>query len=88
MALFVPAVGPPALVPLYFQWYIFYFAVQRKQWVVSHSTGASPGFGDESQCQIYWELCVSAAEDVGIDLGMVFAKEGSSTAFLCERASG
>ncbi|NXU15762.1 FADS1 desaturase, partial [Pardalotus punctatus] len=30
---FVPPVGPPALVPLYFQWYIFYFAVQRKQWV-------------------------------------------------------
>ncbi|XP_017588473.1 PREDICTED: fatty acid desaturase 1 [Corvus brachyrhynchos] len=26
-------IGPPALVPLYFQWYIFYFAVQRKQWV-------------------------------------------------------
>ncbi|EMP32025.1 Fatty acid desaturase 1 [Chelonia mydas] len=26
-------VGPPALVPLYFQWYIFYFAVQRRQWV-------------------------------------------------------
>lgn len=28
-------VGPPALLPLYFQWYIFYFAVQRKKWVVS-----------------------------------------------------
>uniref|UniRef100_K7G437 Fatty acid desaturase 1 n=1 Tax=Pelodiscus sinensis TaxID=13735 RepID=K7G437_PELSI len=26
-------IGPPALVPLYFQWYIFYFAVQRRQWV-------------------------------------------------------
>ncbi|KAM6075290.1 acyl-CoA (8-3)-desaturase-like isoform 1-T1 [Chlamydotis macqueenii] len=26
-------IGPPALVPLYFQWYIFYFVVQRKQWV-------------------------------------------------------
>ncbi|XP_060132906.1 acyl-CoA (8-3)-desaturase isoform X2 [Zootoca vivipara] len=24
--------GPPALVPLYLQWYIFYFVVQRKQW--------------------------------------------------------
>lgn len=28
-------VGPPALLPLYFQWYIFYFVVQRKKWVVS-----------------------------------------------------
>lgn len=28
-------VGPPALLPLYFQWYIFYFAIQRKKWVVS-----------------------------------------------------
>ncbi|XP_013804832.1 acyl-CoA (8-3)-desaturase isoform X2 [Apteryx mantelli] len=26
-------IGPPALLPLYFQWYIFYFVVQRKQWV-------------------------------------------------------
>ncbi|XP_078405189.1 acyl-CoA (8-3)-desaturase-like isoform X2 [Cetorhinus maximus] len=26
-------IGPPALLPLYFQWYIFYFAVQRRQWV-------------------------------------------------------
>ncbi|KAM6358917.1 acyl-CoA (8-3)-desaturase-like isoform 3-T3 [Alca torda] len=26
-------IGPPALVPLYFQWYIFYFVIQRKQWV-------------------------------------------------------
>ncbi|XP_043373574.1 acyl-CoA (8-3)-desaturase-like isoform X2 [Dermochelys coriacea] len=26
-------IGPPALVPLFFQWYIFYFAVQRRQWV-------------------------------------------------------
>lgn len=79
MALFVPPVGPPALVPLYFQWYIFYFAVQRKQWVVSHSTrarGASPEFRDEFQCQIYWELCVSAAKDVCIDLGIVFAQRG------------
>ncbi|XP_067902273.1 acyl-CoA (8-3)-desaturase-like isoform X2 [Heterodontus francisci] len=25
--------GPPALLPLYFQWYVFYFAVRRKQWV-------------------------------------------------------
>uniref|UniRef100_A0A670HRM3 Fatty acid desaturase domain-containing protein n=1 Tax=Podarcis muralis TaxID=64176 RepID=A0A670HRM3_PODMU len=25
-------VGPPALVPFYLQWYIFYFVVQRKQW--------------------------------------------------------
>ncbi|XP_059831632.1 acyl-CoA (8-3)-desaturase-like isoform X1 [Hypanus sabinus] len=25
-------IGPPALLPLYFQWYIFYFAVTRKQW--------------------------------------------------------
>jgi len=32
---FSTLVGPPALVPLYFQWYIFYFVVQRKQWVVS-----------------------------------------------------
>nr|XP_060626586.1 acyl-CoA (8-3)-desaturase-like [Anolis sagrei ordinatus] len=24
--------GPPALVPFYLQWYVFYFAVQRKQW--------------------------------------------------------
>ncbi|XP_053252585.1 acyl-CoA (8-3)-desaturase-like isoform X2 [Podarcis raffonei] len=24
--------GPPALVPFYLQWYIFYFVVQRKQW--------------------------------------------------------
>lgn len=32
---FCITVGPPALVPLYFQWYIFYFVVQRKQWVVS-----------------------------------------------------
>lgn len=59
MALFVPPVGPPALVPLYFQWYIFYFAVQRKQWVVSQlhggQRGASPGCRDEFQCQIYWE---------------------------------
>lgn len=30
---FCITVGPPALVPLYFQWYIFYFVVQRKQWV-------------------------------------------------------
>ncbi|EGW14403.1 Fatty acid desaturase 1, partial [Cricetulus griseus] len=27
-------VGPPALLPLYFQWYIFYFVVQRKKWVL------------------------------------------------------
>ncbi|XP_045711290.1 acyl-CoA (8-3)-desaturase isoform X4 [Phyllostomus hastatus] len=27
------SVGPPALLPLYFQWYIFYFVVQRKKWV-------------------------------------------------------
>ncbi|XP_053576442.1 acyl-CoA (8-3)-desaturase [Bombina bombina] len=26
-------IGPPALIPVYFQWYIFYFAVQRKKWV-------------------------------------------------------
>ncbi|XP_005988035.1 acyl-CoA (8-3)-desaturase [Latimeria chalumnae] len=26
-------IGPPALLPFYFQWYIFFFAVQRKQWV-------------------------------------------------------
>ncbi|PIO16238.1 hypothetical protein AB205_0113400, partial [Aquarana catesbeiana] len=26
-------VGPPALLPLYFQWYIFYFVVQRKKLV-------------------------------------------------------
>ncbi|KAG8563765.1 hypothetical protein GDO81_016195 [Engystomops pustulosus] len=26
-------IGPPALIPLYFQWYIFYFAVQRRQWM-------------------------------------------------------
>ncbi|MGH0136559.1 UNVERIFIED_CONTAM: hypothetical protein FKN15_034916 [Acipenser sinensis] len=26
-------IGPPALLPLYFQWYIFYFAVQRRQWL-------------------------------------------------------
>ncbi|KAF6103259.1 fatty acid desaturase 1 [Phyllostomus discolor] len=26
-------IGPPALLPLYFQWYIFYFVVQRKKWV-------------------------------------------------------
>ncbi|XP_053139052.1 acyl-CoA (8-3)-desaturase-like isoform X2 [Hemicordylus capensis] len=25
--------GPPALVPFYLQWYIFYFVIQRKQWV-------------------------------------------------------
>lgn len=31
---------------------------------------------------------MSAAKDVGIDLGMVFAKGASSTAFLCERSSG
>ncbi|KAM3854418.1 acyl-CoA (8-3)-desaturase-like isoform 3-T3 [Vipera latastei] len=24
--------GPPALVPFYLQWYVFYFVVQRKQW--------------------------------------------------------
>ncbi|CAN0167170.1 unnamed protein product [Lampetra fluviatilis] len=24
--------GPPALIPLYFQWYIFVFAIKRKQW--------------------------------------------------------
>ncbi|OCT83894.1 acyl-CoA (8-3)-desaturase [Xenopus laevis] len=26
-------IGPPALIPVYFQWYIFYFAIQRKQWL-------------------------------------------------------
>ncbi|KAG8438174.1 hypothetical protein GDO86_008751 [Hymenochirus boettgeri] len=26
-------IGPPALLPLYFQWYIFYFAIKRKKWV-------------------------------------------------------
>ncbi|XP_007106251.2 acyl-CoA (8-3)-desaturase isoform X2 [Physeter macrocephalus] len=26
-------IGPPALLPLYFQWYIFYFVIQRKKWV-------------------------------------------------------
>ncbi|XP_041132733.1 acyl-CoA (8-3)-desaturase-like [Polyodon spathula] len=26
-------IGPPALLPLYFQWYIFYFAVRRRQWL-------------------------------------------------------
>uniref|UniRef100_A0A8C6VAS1 Cytochrome b5 heme-binding domain-containing protein n=1 Tax=Naja naja TaxID=35670 RepID=A0A8C6VAS1_NAJNA len=25
--------GPPALVPFYLQWYVFYFVVQRKNWV-------------------------------------------------------
>ncbi|XP_036390751.1 acyl-CoA (8-3)-desaturase-like [Megalops cyprinoides] len=24
--------GPPALIPLYFQWYIFYFTIKRHQW--------------------------------------------------------
>ncbi|MBN3303660.1 FADS1 desaturase, partial [Amia calva] len=24
--------GPPALIPLYFQWYVFFFAVKRRQW--------------------------------------------------------
>ncbi|KAJ8349605.1 hypothetical protein SKAU_G00247350 [Synaphobranchus kaupii] len=24
--------GPPALIPLYFQWYIFYFVIKRHQW--------------------------------------------------------
>lgn len=32
---FSSPVGPPALVPFYFQWYIFYFVFQRKKWVVS-----------------------------------------------------
>uniref|UniRef100_A0A6I8R860 Uncharacterized protein n=1 Tax=Xenopus tropicalis TaxID=8364 RepID=A0A6I8R860_XENTR len=26
------AVGPPALIPVYSQWYIFYFAIRRKKW--------------------------------------------------------
>ncbi|XP_028648425.1 acyl-CoA (8-3)-desaturase [Erpetoichthys calabaricus] len=26
-------IGPPALLPMYFQWYIFYFAVKQQQWV-------------------------------------------------------
>lgn len=26
-------IGPPALMPLYFQWFIFYFVVKRKKWV-------------------------------------------------------
>ncbi|XP_033061027.1 acyl-CoA (8-3)-desaturase isoform X2 [Trachypithecus francoisi] len=26
-------IGPPALMPLYFQWYVFYFVIQRKKWV-------------------------------------------------------
>ncbi|XP_033612671.1 acyl-CoA (8-3)-desaturase isoform X2 [Fukomys damarensis] len=26
-------IGPPALLPLFFQWYIFYFVVQRRKWV-------------------------------------------------------
>ncbi|KAK7803011.1 hypothetical protein U0070_010571 [Myodes glareolus] len=26
-------IGPPALLPFYFQWYIFYFVFQRKKWV-------------------------------------------------------
>ncbi|KAG8505684.1 Acyl-CoA (8-3)-desaturase [Galemys pyrenaicus] len=26
-------IGPPALLPLYFQWYVFYFVIQRKKWV-------------------------------------------------------
>ncbi|KAE8606933.1 hypothetical protein XENTR_v10010932 [Xenopus tropicalis] len=25
-------IGPPALIPVYFQWYIFYFAIRRKKW--------------------------------------------------------
>lgn len=35
MSLCFNLVGPPALVPFYLQWYIFYFVVQRKQWAVS-----------------------------------------------------
>lgn len=35
-------VGPPALLPLYFQWYIFYFVIQRKKWVVSIHGPRSP----------------------------------------------
>uniref|UniRef100_A0A4W3IH24 Cytochrome b5 heme-binding domain-containing protein n=1 Tax=Callorhinchus milii TaxID=7868 RepID=A0A4W3IH24_CALMI len=41
-------IGPPALLPLYFQWYIFYFAVQRKKWAVSisqESRGGGMGWG-------------------------------------------
>nr|XP_011718717.1 fatty acid desaturase 1 [Macaca nemestrina] len=26
-------IGPPALVPFFFQWYVFYFVIQRKKWV-------------------------------------------------------
>uniref|UniRef100_A0A7N4UZ92 Fatty acid desaturase 1 n=2 Tax=Sarcophilus harrisii TaxID=9305 RepID=A0A7N4UZ92_SARHA len=26
-------IGPPALLPAYFQWYIFFFVIQRKKWV-------------------------------------------------------
>uniref|UniRef100_A0A8D1G282 Acyl-CoA (8-3)-desaturase n=1 Tax=Sus scrofa TaxID=9823 RepID=A0A8D1G282_PIG len=26
-------IGPPALLPAYFQWYIFYFVIKRKKWV-------------------------------------------------------
>eukprot|EP00079_Xenopus_tropicalis_P024677 XP_012817582.1 PREDICTED: fatty acid desaturase 1-like isoform X2 [Xenopus tropicalis] len=25
-------IGPPALIPVYSQWYIFYFAIRRKKW--------------------------------------------------------
>lgn len=41
---FSTLVGPPALVPLYFQWYVFYFVVQRKQWVVSELHVANGAF--------------------------------------------
>ncbi|OXB59710.1 hypothetical protein ASZ78_012631 [Callipepla squamata] len=44
-------IGPPALVPLYFQWYIFYFVVQRKQWVLWHWCEICDGFVCFSVCR-------------------------------------
>ncbi|XP_031760524.1 acyl-CoA (8-3)-desaturase-like isoform X5 [Xenopus tropicalis] len=28
-------IGPPALIPVYSQWYIFYFAIRHKKWAIN-----------------------------------------------------
>lgn len=52
-------VGPPALLPAYFQWYIFYFVIKRKKWVVSiHGPQTPCTLGGMIRAQ--WATCLLA----------------------------
>lgn len=54
---FSSPVGPPALLPFYFQWYIFYFVFQRKKWVVSIPGPQTPHAGSPVPCAGKGVLC-------------------------------